>query len=101
MEIIIGTSQNLSVIDIKNESLDPNYFWYTYRGNNKRDGVYVFNGSISGDINIDGSLNVQDLVVLINKTVVAYGETSEVFTPENITSTFGGMSPDVLFGPES
>ena len=66
MEIIIGTSQNLSVIDIKNESLDPNYFWYTYRGNNKRDGVYVFNGSISGDINIDGSLNVQDLVVLIN-----------------------------------
>ena len=66
MEIIIGTSQNLSVIDIKNESLDPNYFWYTYRGNNKRDGVYVFNGSIAGDINIDGSLNVQDLVVLIN-----------------------------------
>ena len=41
-----------------------------------------------------------DLVLLINKTVVAYGETSEVFTPENITSTFGGMSPDVLFGPE-
>ena len=42
-----------------------------------------------------------DLVVLINKTVLAYGDTSEVFTPENITSTFGGMSPDLLFGPES
>ena len=42
-----------------------------------------------------------DLVLLINKTVVAYGETSEVFTQENITSTFGGMSPDLLFGPES
>ena len=42
-----------------------------------------------------------DLVLLINKTVVAYGDTSEVFTRENITSTFGGMSPDVLFGPES
>ena len=42
-----------------------------------------------------------DLVLLINKTVVAYGDTSEVFTPENITSTFGGMSPDFLFGPES
>ena len=25
----------------------------------------------------------------------------KVFTPENITSTFGGISPDVLFGPES
>ena len=33
--------------------------------------------------------------------VVAYGETSEVFTPENITTTFGGISPDFLFGPES
>ena len=42
-----------------------------------------------------------DLVVLINKTVLAYGDTSEVFTPENITSTFGGMSPDLLFGSES
>ena len=42
-----------------------------------------------------------DLVLLINKTVVAYGDTSEVFTRENITSTFGGMSPDVLLGPES
>ena len=42
-----------------------------------------------------------DLVLLINKTVVAYGDTSEVFTPENITSTFGGMFPDSLFGPES
>ncbi len=42
-----------------------------------------------------------DLVLLINKTVVAYGDTSEVFTPENITSTFGGMSPDLMFGTES
>jgi len=24
-----------------------------------------------------------------------------VFTPENITTTFGGISPDSLFGPES
>ena len=42
-----------------------------------------------------------DLVLLINKTVVAYGDTSEVFTQENLTSTFGGMSPDLLFGTES
>ena len=42
-----------------------------------------------------------DLVVLINKTVLAYGDTSEVFTQENITSTFGGLSPKGLFGPES
>ena len=45
-----------------------------------------------------------DLVVLINKTVVAYGETSEVFTPENLSRAFGGLPPDLLTGnstPES
>ncbi len=31
-----------------------------------------------------------DQVVLINKTVLAYGETSEVFTEENLARTFGG-----------
>tara|TARA_Y100001970_G_scaffold294050_1_gene446274 strand:- start:1570 stop:2352 length:783 start_codon:yes stop_codon:yes gene_type:complete len=42
-----------------------------------------------------------DLVVLINKTVLAYGDTSEVFTKENLNLTFGGMPPDLLFGPTS
>ncbi len=40
-----------------------------------------------------------DLVVLINKTVLAYGETSKVFTQENIINTFGGMPPNLLSGP--
>lgn len=31
-----------------------------------------------------------DQVVLINRTILAYGETSEVFTEENIFRTFGG-----------
>ena len=42
-----------------------------------------------------------DLVVLINKTVLAYGETSEIFTSENLNMTFGGLSPDPLFGSTS
>ena len=42
-----------------------------------------------------------DLVVLINKTVLAYGETSEVFTPENLAMTFGGVPPDLLTGNSS
>ena len=42
-----------------------------------------------------------DFVVLINKTVLAYGETSEVFTSENINKTFGGMPPNPLSGPET
>ena len=42
-----------------------------------------------------------DLVVLINKTVLAYGETSEVFTSENLALTFGGLQPDLLTGNSS
>ena len=37
-----------------------------------------------------------DLVVLTNKTVLAFGETSEVFTPENLAMTFGGVLPELL-----
>jgi len=42
-----------------------------------------------------------DFVVLINKTVLAYGETSEVFTSENLNKTFGGVPPNPLSGPTS
>ncbi len=42
-----------------------------------------------------------DLVVLINKTVLAYGETSQVFTKENLNMTFGGLPPEPLFGSAS
>lgn len=42
--------------------------------------------------------NFCDRVVLINKSVLAYGETSEVFTPENLALAFGGLPPDALSG---
>ena len=45
--------------------------------------------------------NFCDVVVLINKTILAYGETSEVFTPENLSMTFGGFPPDLLSGDQS
>jgi manganese transport system ATP-binding protein len=35
-----------------------------------------------------------DRVVLINRNILAYGETSEVFTPENLSRTFGGSVGD-------
>ncbi|MGB3640403.1 MAG: metal ABC transporter ATP-binding protein [Rivularia sp. (in: cyanobacteria)] len=34
-----------------------------------------------------------DDVVLINRTILAYGPTEEIFTEENISRTFGGMIP--------
>lgn len=36
-----------------------------------------------------------DQVVLINRTILAYGETSEVFTEENLSRTFGGSLADL------
>ena len=35
-----------------------------------------------------------DQVVLINRTILAYGNTSEVFTEENLSRTFGGSVGD-------
>jgi ABC-type Mn2+/Zn2+ transport system ATPase subunit len=35
-----------------------------------------------------------DQVVLINRSILAYGETSEVFTEENLSRTFGGSVGD-------
>ncbi len=34
-----------------------------------------------------------DHVILIHQTILAYGATAEVFTPENLTRTFGGILP--------
>lgn len=36
-----------------------------------------------------------DQVVLINRTILAYGDTSEVFTEENLSRTFGGTIADL------
>lgn len=36
-----------------------------------------------------------DQVVFINQTILAYGATQDVFTPENLTRTFGGVMPHV------
>ena len=36
-----------------------------------------------------------DRVVLINRTILAYGKTSEVFTEENLSRTFGGSIGDL------
>jgi ABC-type Mn2+/Zn2+ transport system ATPase subunit len=36
-----------------------------------------------------------DRAVLINRTILAYGETSEVFTAENLSRTFGGSVGDL------
>jgi manganese transport system ATP-binding protein len=44
---------------------------------------------------LDSITTFCDQVVLINRTILAYGETSEVFTEENISRTFGGAIADL------
>jgi ABC-type Mn2+/Zn2+ transport system ATPase subunit len=38
-----------------------------------------------------------DQVILINRTILAYGNTAEVFTDENLSRTFGGSLGDLPF----
>ena len=44
---------------------------------------------------LDSITTFCDQVVLINRTILAYGDTSEVFTEENISRTFGGSVIDL------
>ncbi|WP_247216724.1 metal ABC transporter ATP-binding protein [Synechococcus sp. C9] len=37
-----------------------------------------------------------DQVILINQTILAYGATQEVFTPENLSRTFGVTFPEII-----
>ena len=68
IEIIIGTTQNLSVIDLKETTTSEQNFWNTYQGDEHRSGVYISNNSniLIGDLNMDSLINVQDLVITVN-----------------------------------
>ncbi len=66
MEIIIGTAQNLSVIDIKSSTTNNQFYWYTYRGDQHKTGSYTTSNILLGDLNSDGQINVQDVVIIIN-----------------------------------
>jgi ABC-type Mn2+/Zn2+ transport system ATPase subunit len=47
--------------------------------------------------NLDSITTFCDRVVLINRSILAYGSTSEVFTEENLSRTFGGSVGDLSF----
>ena len=76
-DVILGSLQNLTVIDIKESSNQEQFYWNTYRGDNKRTGTYITSGGLNGDVNFDGELNIQDLVILINMII---GNTETNFT---------------------
>jgi ABC-type Mn2+/Zn2+ transport system ATPase subunit len=42
-----------------------------------------------------------DQVILINRTMIAYGDTADVFTPENLARAFGGNITDLALMPNA
>ena len=68
LEIIIGSAQNLTVIDLKGSTSTNQYYWYTYQGDEHRSGSYIFSSSglLLGDLNSDGILDILDIVSMIN-----------------------------------
>jgi M6 family metalloprotease-like protein len=71
IEIIYGFSLGLSVIDIKTEA--NSLPWNMLRGNPHRTGfIDTMDGVIFGDVNIDGSINILDIVTQINHILDYY-----------------------------
>jgi len=78
IEIISGTMNNLTVIDIK-ESGSVGNSWHMFQGNNNRTGYYLFDGDSEcnvelGDVNGDTIVNILDLVQISNYVL-------EIITP--------------------
>ena len=69
LEIFGGTTGDLIVLDIKETSHSSSY-WNIYRGNFKRNGLYLMENQCSfGDLNEDGIINILDIVRLVNIVV--------------------------------
>ena len=70
LEIISGSLNSLSVIDVKEIGTHTNY-WSMFRGNNQRTGCYLYSGDSEcsvefGDVNGDTIINILDLVQMAN-----------------------------------
>jgi len=72
LEIVSGSSGDLVIIDVKYTNGNSTDYWSKYKGNYKRSGYSlegsngeICSGSVAGDINYDGTINVVDIVRLV------------------------------------
>jgi len=77
LEVLCGTTGDLAIFDIKQSSSTSSY-WNIYRGNLKRNGFYVIENQCSiGDLNGDSTINILDIVRLVNIVVDPLNATEE------------------------
>ncbi len=66
LEVFGGTTGDVVIIDIK-ENTSLNNYWNIYRANYHRNGYYLSDSvCTAGDINNDGTLDILDIVSMIN-----------------------------------
>ncbi len=67
LELFFGTNAGLAAIDIKENASNENY-WSMYQGNTHRTGYFqsILTDVLSGDLNNDSEINVQDIVITVN-----------------------------------
>ena len=69
LEIISGTTGDIIIYDVK-ESSSSSSNWNMYRGDNHRTGFYDYSMQcFPGDINFDSTVNILDIVTLVNVVV--------------------------------
>ena len=66
LEVLAGTVNALYALDFK-DLTTLNDSWNIFRGNYKRNGLFIGNSCVSGDLNSDGEYNILDITLLINQ----------------------------------
>ena len=93
LEILAGSYNSLSVIDVKEIGSQSNY-WHMFRGNNKRTGYFLYSDVSEcnvdlGDVNGDAIVNILDLVQISNYVLAISTPTYECaadFTQDGIVN---------------
>ena len=93
LEVVVGTGTNLSSIDFKFNSANVSP-WHMHRGDINRTGFYVSISDMQpGDVNQDMSLDVLDVVMLVN---FAVGNTSPTDLEFFLSDINSDLTIDIL-----
>jgi len=83
LEVIVGSTGDLVIIDVKNESSENNY-WSLYKGSLSRTGYHINEGSSGdcltpelGNINCDEVIDILDIINIVNMIIVGFDTYSD------------------------